>query len=106
MARIVLPEVVVSWKTCLRPVEKTEAAARLARLVTEGKIVPVAIQDDAGTAYFVRTEDFSLLELLHRGEIPDAWRPLETSTSEEVIFLAPLDIVSARGRALSIFGFD
>lgn len=100
-----------SWRlafagNALRPVEKTEAAARLARLVTEGKIVQVAMQDDAGTAYFVRAEDFSLLEHLHRGEIPDAWRPLETSTSEEVIFLAPLDIVSARGRALPLFGFE
>ncbi len=30
----------------------------------------------------------------------------ETSTSEEMIFLAPLEIVSARGRALPLFGFE
>lgn len=90
----------------LRAVEKAEAAARLARLVKEGKIVQVAMQDDAKTEYFVRAEDFSLLEQLHRGVVPDEWRPLETSTSEEVTFLAPLDIVSARGRALPLFDFE
>jgi uncharacterized protein len=31
---------------------------------------------------------------------------LETSTTEEVVFLAPLDPVSARGRAKVLFGFD
>lgn len=35
-----------------------------------------------------------------------AWAPLETSTTEEVVFLAPLDHVSARGRAKVLFGFD
>jgi hypothetical protein len=100
-----------SWRLAfagdaLRSVEKAETAARLARLVKEDKIVQVALLDDARTEYFVRTEDFSLLERLHSGEIPDEWSPLETSTSEEVIFLAPLDIVSARGRALSLFGFE
>jgi uncharacterized protein YcaQ len=100
-----------SWRlafagNALRPIEKAEAAARLARLAQEGKIVQVAMQDDAGTEYFVRAEDFPLLEHLHRGVIPDQWRPLETSTSQEVTFLAPLDIVSARGRALPLFGFE
>lgn len=100
-----------SWRgafagNALRPIEKGEAAARLARLVQEGKIMQVAMQDDARTEYFVRTEDFSLLEHLQRGVIPDQWRPLETSTSQEVTLLAPLDIVSARGRALPLFGFE
>jgi len=31
---------------------------------------------------------------------------LETNTTEEVVFLAPLDHVSARGRAKVLFGFD
>lgn len=90
----------------MRPVEKTEAAAPLARLVKEGKIVQIALQDDARTEYLVRTVDFPLLEKLHAGEIPDEWRPLETSTSQEMIFLAPLEIVIARGRALPLFGFE
>jgi uncharacterized protein YcaQ len=32
--------------------------------------------------------------------------PLETTTTEEVVFLTPLDPVSARGRAKVLFGFD
>ena len=38
--------------------------------------------------------------------MPKAWTPLETTTAEEVVFLAPLDQVSARGRAKVLFGFD
>ena len=38
--------------------------------------------------------------------MPKAWTPLETTTTEEVVFLAPLDQVSARGRAKVLFGFD
>ena len=38
--------------------------------------------------------------------MPKAWTPLETTTTEEVVFLAPLDHVSARGRAKVLFGFD
>ncbi|HEV2583515.1 MAG TPA: crosslink repair DNA glycosylase YcaQ family protein, partial [Ktedonobacteraceae bacterium] len=35
-----------------------------------------------------------------------AWTPLETTTTEEAVFLAPLDHVCARGRAKLLFGFD
>ncbi len=38
--------------------------------------------------------------------MPQVWTPLETNTTEEVVFLAPLDPVSARGRAKVLFGFD
>jgi hypothetical protein len=31
---------------------------------------------------------------------------LETTTTDEAVFLAPLDPVSARGRAKDLFGFD
>ena len=43
---------------------------------------------------------------LNAGRVPEAWTPLETTTTEEVVFLAPLDPVSARGRAKVLFGFD
>jgi hypothetical protein len=77
----------------MRPVEKTEAAAPLARLVKEGKIVQIALQDDARTEYLVRTVDFPLLEKLHAREIPDEWRPLDTSTSTTT-YLEDLDCPS------------
>ena len=51
-------------------------------------------------------EDAKILSDLSDGRIPKAWKTLETSTIEEAVFLAPLDHVSARGRAKELFGFD
>jgi len=50
--------------------------------------------------------DAELLHDLIAGRVPQAWTPLATTTTEEVLFLAPLDQVSARGRAKVLFGFD
>lgn len=50
--------------------------------------------------------DAKTLRDLSAGRVPKAWIPLETTTIEEVVFLAPLDQVSARGRAKVLFGFD
>jgi uncharacterized protein YcaQ len=47
-----------------------------------------------------------MLSDLSEGRVPTAWTPLETTTMEEVAFLAPLDHVIARGRAKVLFGFD
>lgn len=46
------------------------------------------------------------LAAIEAGRVPKKWKPLETSTTEEATFLAPLDPVSARGRAKPLFGFD
>ena len=48
----------------------------------------------------------SVLESLEKGKVPKAWKPKATSTLEEVTFLSPLDIVSARGRAKKLFDFE
>jgi len=56
--------------------------------------------------YLVLAEDVKVLNTLAKGKIPRGWNPKETSTLEEVTFLAPLDIVSARGRAKKLFDFD
>ena len=52
------------------------------------------------------SSDAKFLRDLSAGRVPKAWTPLETTTTEEVVFLAPLDPVSARGRAKVLFGFD
>lgn len=56
--------------------------------------------------YLVLSEDIPVLEALENGKIPKGWKPKETTTLEEVTFLASLDIVSARGRAKKLFDFD
>jgi uncharacterized protein YcaQ len=56
--------------------------------------------------YLVLTEDVPVLESLEKGKVPKGWNPKETTTLEEVTFLSPLDIVSARGRAKKLFDFE
>lgn len=51
-------------------------------------------------------EDVPILDSLEKGKIPKAWKVKETTTQEEVNFLSPLDIVSARGRAKKLFDFE
>jgi hypothetical protein len=56
--------------------------------------------------FLVLGEDVSMLESLENGKVPKAWKHKETTTLEEVTFLSPLDIVSARGRAKRLFNFE
>jgi uncharacterized protein YcaQ len=74
-------------------------------MLADGEIVEVKIEGwkDVHTAL---GSDAKLLRDLSAGRVPKAWKPLDTTTSEEVLFLAPLDPVSARGRAKILFGFD
>jgi len=62
--------------------------------------------EGGGNSYLVLAEDIKVLESLAKGKVPKGWNPKETSTLEEVTFLAPLDIVSARGRAAKLFDFE
>ena len=74
-------------------------------LLAEGDIIQVQVEGWKAV-YYALGSDIELLCALSAGRIPEAWAPLETSTTEEVVFLAPLDHVSARGRAKILFGFD
>lgn len=56
--------------------------------------------------HYALGSDAELLQALSTGSVPQAWTPLATTTTEEVVFLAPLDPVSARGRARVLFDFD
>ncbi len=100
------------WKgTIERNVSMPEAAERLAALVGSGAVAQVQLDGAPGVKgkaadLYLLTEDLPLLETLQAGRIPESWQPLGPTTTEEAIFLAPLDIVSARGRALPLFQFD
>jgi uncharacterized protein YcaQ len=56
--------------------------------------------------YYALGSDAEVLADVSAGRVPKAWAPLETTTAQETVFLAPLDHVSARGRAKELFGFD
>lgn len=77
----------------------------LEALLADGDIVEVRVEGWKAMHYALGS-DAKTLRALNAGRVPKAWTPLETTTTEEVVVLAPLDPVSARGRAKTLFGFD
>jgi uncharacterized protein YcaQ len=74
-------------------------------LLADGDIIEVRVEGWKAMHYAL-SSDANLLHDLSAGRVPQAWAPLATNTTEEVVFLAPLDPVSARGRAQIVFGFE
>jgi uncharacterized protein len=85
-----------------RSVTPDEVQRRLDRAIKSKEFSIVNIEGWKEPAYLL-AEDQDLLLNLEAGQIPDHWRPIDTTTDEEVSFLAPLEIVSARGRAKNLF---
>ncbi len=77
----------------------------LGRWKESGMFAPVQVEGGRET-HLVLAEDIPALESLEAGKVPKGWSPKETTTLEEVTFLSPLDIVSARGRAKKLFDFE
>jgi hypothetical protein len=82
-----------------------EARRMREALLADGEIVEVQIEGWKYVHYALGS-DAKTLDDLNAGRVPKAWKPLETTTTNEAVFLAPLDHVSARGRAKVLFGFD
>ena len=74
-------------------------------MLADGDIIEVQVEGWKAVHYALGS-DAEVLHDLSAGRVPEAWTPFATTTTEEVIFLAPLDPVSARGRAKLLFGFD
>jgi uncharacterized protein len=86
--------------------EPDRAAKKLLKeMLAEGEIIEVKVEGWKQIHYALGSDAENLREL-SAGNVPETWTPLETSNTEEVVFLAPLDPVSARGRAKTLFGFD
>ncbi len=77
----------------------------LQRMLNDGELIEVQVEGWKQMHYALGS-DAKLLRDLAAGRIPKAWAPLETTTAQEAVFLAPLDPVIARGRAKGLFGFD
>lgn len=86
---------------------KPDRAAKkaLEAMLADGELIEVQVEGWKATHYALGS-DAKALRDLSAGRIPKAWTPLETTTTDEAVFLAPLDNVSARGRAKVLFGFD
>jgi hypothetical protein len=74
-------------------------------LLADGEIIEVKVEGWRAVHY-ASANDFELLQDLSAGRVPKIWQPLDTTTTEETVFLAPLDPVNARGRAKILFDFD
>ncbi|MCB9111991.1 MAG: YcaQ family DNA glycosylase [Anaerolineales bacterium] len=86
--------------------EPDRAAKKLIEtMLDDGDIIEVQVEGWKGS-YHALGSDAKLLRDLSAGRVPKIWTPLETTTTEEAVFLSPLDQVSARGRAKVLFGFD
>ena len=76
-----------------------------AALLADGEIIEVKVEGWKALQCALGS-DAALLDELSAGRVPAAWQPLATTTTDECVFLAPLDPVSARGRAKPLFAFD
>jgi uncharacterized protein YcaQ len=74
-------------------------------MLADGDLLEVKVEGWKAIHY-VLGADLALLNELAAGRTPPGWQPLESTTEDEVTFLAPLEPVSARGRAKVLFNFD
>jgi uncharacterized protein YcaQ len=81
------------------------AKKMLGAMLADGDLIEVQVEGWK-VVHYALSSDAEVLHDLSAGRVPEAWVPLETTTMEEVVFLAPLDPVSARGRAKILFNFD
>ena len=88
-----------------RDLDKEEEKKWLEDLYEKGVIAPVQIEGSK-ERWIILKEDLSHLETLEAGDVPSAWQPPGPGTQDEVTFVAPLEIVSARGRAKEVFDFE
>ncbi len=88
-----------------RDVPFTKAKQILEAMLADDDLIEVQVEGWKQVHYALGS-DAKALDDLSAGRVPKLWTPLETTTTEEVVFLAPLDNVSARGRAKVLFGFD
>lgn len=82
-----------------------QVRAGLAALHEQQLVASVRVEGSKD-AWLVLSADLPLLHALHAGQVPPAWTALGPTTADEVTFLAPLEIVSARGRASQLFDFE
>jgi uncharacterized protein YcaQ len=99
-----------TWRTSLagflhRDVTREEGRERIGRLIEQGIASRLRVEN-LKDGFLYLNSDLAHLSDLEAGRIPEVWKPLELSTQEEVTFLAPLDMVSARGRAKQVFDFE
>lgn len=96
----------INWSQAIdRKISPEEETKKLADLYDRKVIVPLHVEG-LKDKFFTFAENISLMEQLEAGKIPKVWRTAGPSTQDEVTLLAPLEMVSARGRAKEVFDFE
>ncbi len=88
-----------------RKVDGKEAKENIERLIENGEVSRVRVEGFSEN-FLILNSDQAYLSVLEAGRVPKAWKPKGATTAEEVTLLAPLEIVSARGRAKKVFDFE
>ena len=88
-----------------RPVTAKEVAGLREKMISDREIVAVHVEG-LKDLHYALAGDVKDLREVGAGRVPRAWKPCDTTTREEVTFLSPLDIVTARERARALFDFD
>lgn len=76
----------------------------LEELLASGAAMPIQIENEP--EHYVVRKEARHLEAVQNGSVPQVWRTLRADTLTEATFLAPLEFVTARGRAAKWFNFD
>jgi uncharacterized protein len=75
------------------------------RALAKGELIELTVEGWRGPRWAL-AEDADDIATVAAGRVPRAWKPKETTTTQEATLLAPLDPVSARKRAKPLFDFD
>ena len=95
-----------SWSDSIeRKVSPQEEKQKLAEMTDRGVIAHLQVEGFKET-WITHAENLVHLEDLESGRIPEAWKSTSPTTHDEVTLLAPLEIVTARGRAKQVFDFE
>lgn len=87
------------------PISAKDSKLKLSELVEAGRLRSIRLEGHR-ELFYALSSDVVFLEKLTDGVIPLEWQPIQSTTSEEVVFLSPLEYVSARGRAKELFDFE
>lgn len=87
-----------------KSISRQEKHRWLAESEEQGRVTRIHVEGLPGE-YWMASEAREELEEVSRGGIPRSWKPLQ-DTGDEAILLAPLERVTAGGRAKRLFDFE
>ncbi|MBK8783831.1 MAG: YcaQ family DNA glycosylase [Anaerolineales bacterium] len=88
-----------------KDVSRDDAKMIVHQLVENNTVSRVRVEGSKD-GFLILNSDQPHLSELETGRIPKVWKPKGPTTEEEITLLAPLEIVSARGRAKKVFDFE